>query len=138
MLREFEKFTRPGKLKMLPGYVFRTAKPAIFGVEVLAGTIKPKYPVVGNEGQDLGEIMQLQDKGKAIPEATVGMQVAVSLEKPIVGRHINEGDVLYVKVPEAHAKAMLSKFQTRLSTEELDALNEFVNLMRRKIPFWAA
>ena len=138
MLKEFEKFIKPGKLKILPGYVFRTAKPAIFGVEILAGTIKPKYPLVGNEGQDLGEILQLQDKGKAIPEATVGMQVAVSLERPIVGRHINEGDILYVKVPEAHAKAMLSKFQTRLSTEELDALNEFVNLMRRKIPFWAA
>jgi len=138
MLKEFDKFIKPGKVKILPGYVFRTAKPAIFGVEILAGTIKPKYPLVGTEGQDLGEILQLQDKGKAISEATVGMQVAVSLEKPIVGRHINEGDTLYVKVPEAHAKAMLSKFQARLSTEELDALNDFVNLMRKKIPFWAA
>jgi len=94
--------------------------------------------LVGTKGQDLGEIMQIQEKGKAIPEAKVGMQVAVSLEKPIVGRHINEGDVLYVKVPEAQAKAMLTKFQTRLSAEELDALNEYVNLMRQKIPFWAA
>jgi translation initiation factor 5B len=138
MLKEFEKFIKPGKLKIIPGYVFRTAKPAIFGVEVSAGTIKPKYPLVGSEGQDLGEIMQIQDKGKAIPEAKAGMQVAVSLEKPIVGRHINEGDVLYVKVPGAHAKIMLSKFQTRLSAEELEALNELVDLMRRKVPFWAA
>jgi len=138
MLKEFEKFIKPGKLKILPSYVFRTAKPAIFGVEVLAGTIKPKYPLLGSEGQDLGEILQLQDKGKAIPEATAGMQVAVSLEKPIVGRHIKEGDTLYVRVPEANAKAMLSKFQTRLSAQELEALKELVDLMRQKVPFWAA
>jgi len=138
MLREFEKFIRPGMVRMLPGYVFRSAKPAIFGVEVLAGTIKPKYPLVSAEGQDLGEIMQIQEKGKAIPEATSGMQVALSLEKPIVGRHIHEGDILYVKVPEPHAKAMLTRFQARLSSQELDALNNYVNIMRQKIPFWAA
>jgi translation initiation factor 5B len=82
--------------------------------------------------------MQIQDKGKAIPEAKTGMQVAISMEKPIVGRHINEGDILYVKVPESHAKTLLTRFQTRLSPEELDALNEFVGVMRRKSPFWAA
>jgi len=82
--------------------------------------------------------MQIQDKGKAVSEAKTGMQVAVSLEKPVFGRHINENDTLYVKVPEAHARAMLTKFQTRLSAEELDALNELVNLMRSKVPFWAA
>jgi len=138
MAKEFEKFVTPGKLRVLPGYVFRRAHPAIFGVEVVAGTIKPKYQLVGVDGQDLGEIMQIQDKGKAVSEAKTGAQVAVSLEKPVFGRNINEGDTLYVKVPEAHAKAMLTKFQTRLSAEELDALNELVNLMRSKVPFWAA
>jgi len=138
MAKEFEKFITPAKLRILPGYVFRRAKPAIFGVEVLAGTIKPKYPLIGSDGEDLGEIMQVQDKGKAVSEAKAGMQVAVSLEKPVFGRHINEGDMLYVKVPEPHAKAMLTKFQTRLTSEELDALNEFVNVMRAKVPFWAA
>ena len=138
LLKEFEKFTRPGMVRMLPGYVFRNAKPAIFGVKVVAGTIKPKYPLVNVEGQDLGEVMQIQEKGKATSEATSGMQVALSMEKPIVGRHINEGDVLYVKVPESHAKAMLTKFQTRLTPEELDALNNYVNIMRKKMPFWAA
>jgi translation initiation factor 5B len=138
LLKEFEKFTRPGMVRMLPGYVFRNAKPAIFGVEVLAGIIKPKYLLVNAEGQDLGEVMQIQEKGKAIPEATSGMQVALSMEKPIVGRHIHEGDVLYVKVPESHAKAMLTRFQTRLTAEELDALNSYVNIMRQKMPFWAA
>ena len=136
--KEFEKFVTPVKLKVLPGFVFRRAKPAIFGVEVVAGTVKSKTPVVGADGEDLGEILQIQDKGKAVSEAGTGMQVAVSLEKPVFGRHINEGDTLYAKVPESHARAMLTKFQTRLSPEELEALNEYVNFMRKKIPFWAA
>jgi len=138
MAREFEKFVMPGKLRVLPGYVFRKAKPAIFGVEVVAGRIKPKYQLIGADGEDLGEILQIQDKGKAVSEAKMGALVAVSLEKPIFGRHINEGDTLYVKVPEAHAKAMLTKFQARLTSEELDALNELVDVVRVKVPFWAA
>jgi translation initiation factor 5B len=135
--KEFEKLVTPAKLKVLPGFVFRRAKPAIFGVEI-AGKIKPKVQLIGADGEDLGEILQIQDKGKAVSEAGTGMQVAVSLEKPIFGRNINEGDTLYAKVPEAHARAMLTKFQARLSPEELDALNEYVNFMRRRIPFWAA
>jgi translation initiation factor 5B len=137
-LKEFDRLIRPAKLKIIPGYVFRTAKPAVFGVEIQAGLIKPKYPLITADGQDLGEILQIQDKGKAVSEAQTGMQVAISLEKPIVGRHINEGDTLYAKTPEAHAKALLTKFQTRLTTQELEALNEYVNLMRKKTLFWAA
>jgi translation initiation factor 5B len=108
------------------------------GVEVLAGQINPKYPLVKEDGVELGEIMQIQDRGEAVPEAKAGMQVAISLDKPIVGRHIYESDVLYVKMPEDHAKALLTKFQNRLSPDELNALNELINLMRSKSPFWAA
>jgi len=136
--REFDVLIKPGKIKLLPGYVFRRAKPAIVGIEVLAGQIKPKYPLVREDGEEIGEIMQIQDKGEAISEAKAGMQVAISLSKPVVGRHINEGDILYVKMPENHAKAFLTKFQNRLAAEELDALNEVVNVIRRKVPFWAA
>ncbi len=138
MLKEFDKLLKPAKMKFLPGYVFRRARPAVIGVEILAGQIKPKIPLVNENSGDIGEIMQIQDRGEAISEAKSGMQVAISMEKPVVGRHINEGDIIYVKVPESHAKTLLSTFQARLSSEELDALNELVNIMRRKSPFWAA
>ena len=135
---EFDRLVRPGKIKLLPGCVFRRAKPAIVGIEVLAGRIKPKYSLVKEDEEDVGEIRQIQDRGEAISEAETGMQVAISLDKPVVGRHIHEKDILYVRVPEADAKALLKKFQGRLSPEELEALNEFVDMMRRKSPFWAA
>jgi len=135
---EFDRLVKPAKVKFLPGYVFRKAKPAVFGVEVLAGRIKPKYVLVKEDGRNVGEIMQIQDRGKAVSEANAGMQVAVSLSKTIVGRHIHEGEVFYVRVPEAHAKVLLTKFQDRLTPEELGALNEFIEIMRLESPFWAA
>jgi translation initiation factor 5B len=137
--QEFDKLVKPGKMRILEGYVFRRAKPAIFGVEILAGKIKPKYMLVrAEDGEDVGEIQQIQEKGKALPEADKGMQVAISMDKPTVGRHIFEKDVLYVKVPEAHAKALQTAFMDRLTAEEQEALNEYVSLMRKKTPFWAA
>ena len=135
---EFDRLVKPGKIKLLPGYVFRRAKPAVVGIEVLAGRIKPKYSLVKEDGENVGEISQIQDRAEAISEAETGMRVAISLGKPVVGRHIREKDVLYVRVPEADAKALLKRFQDRLSAEELEALNEFVDMMRRESPFWAA
>ena len=135
---EFARLIKPGKVKLLPGHVFRRAKPAIVGIEVLAGQIKPKYTLAREDGSNIGEIIQIQDRGQAVSEAKTGMQVAISLDKPIVGRHIYEKDILYVKVPEEHAKKLLTKFQDRLSPEGLDVLNEFVDVVRRKSPFWAA
>jgi translation initiation factor 5B len=135
---EYNRLVKPAKVKFLPGYVFRKAKPAVVGVEVLAGKIKPKNTLTKEDGRNVGEIMQIQDKGKAVSEANVGMQVAVSLSKAIVGRHIHEGETYYVRVPEAHAKILLTKFQDRLTPEEIGALNAFIEIMRLESPFWAA
>jgi translation initiation factor 5B len=136
---EFEKLVKPGKIQVLAGFVFRRAKPAIFGVEVLGGQIKPRVALVRSEdGEDVGEVQQIQDKGKAVPEAKMGMQVAVSMEKPIVGRHIFERDVLYVKVPEHDAKALQSTHLEQLSADEQEVLKEYVEVMRKKTPFWGA
>ncbi len=135
---EYDRLVKPAKVKFLPGYIFRKAKPAVVGVEVLAGKINPKKILTKEDGRNVGEILQIQDKGKAVSEAAVGMQVAVSLSKAIVGRHIHEGEIFYVKVPEAHAKILLTKFQDRLTAEEIEALNDFIEIMRKESPFWAA
>ncbi len=114
--QDFEVIVKPAKLRIMEGYIFRRAKPAIFGVEVLAGTIKPKYALIrAEDGQEIGDIQQIQDKGEAVPHASKGMEVAISVEKPIVGRHIFEKDLLYVKVPEAHAKILQTKLLEKLN-----------------------
>jgi translation initiation factor 5B len=137
--QDFGGLVKPAKMRILEGYVFRRAKPAIVGVEVLAGEIKPKLALVrAEDGADVGVIEQIQEKGEALSVAEMGMQVAISIDKPVVGRHIFEKDVLYVKVPESDVKALLSGFMDRLSVEEQEALNEYAGIMRKKMAFWAA
>ncbi len=137
--QDFETLVKPAKLQIMPGYIFRRAKPAIFGVEVLAGNIKPKNGLIrAEDGEEIGEIQQIQDKGEAVPNASKGMQIAISVEKPTVGRHIFEKDVLYIKVPEAHVKMLQTTFAEKLTPEEQEALKEYVSIMRKKVPFWGA
>jgi translation initiation factor 5B len=135
---EFEALTKPGKIMVLPNCIFRRAKPFVAGVEIQGGRLKPKVSLIRTEdGSDLGEIQQIQDKGKAIGEAKAGAQVAISMDKPIAGRHIFERDVLFVKVPEKDAQKLLTAHIEDLTTDEQGVLKEYVNLMRKKIPFWA-
>ena len=136
--QEFEALIKPGKLTVMPNCIFRRAKPAIVGVEVLGGRIKPKYGLLrAQDSSDLGEVQQIQDKGKAVSEAKQGMQVAISMDKPVVGRQLFERDVLYVKVPEADAKALLTAHADDLTAEEQEVLKEYIALMRKKVLFWA-
>ncbi|HUJ84807.1 MAG TPA: translation initiation factor IF-2, partial [Candidatus Acidoferrales bacterium] len=134
---EFEALVKPGKVTVLPNCIFHRAKPLVVGVEVLAGRLKPKYGLMRKEdGSDLGEVDQIQDQGRAISEAKVGMQVAISMDKPIAGRHVFEKDILYVKVPEKDAQIMLTTHADDLTAEEQDVLKEYINFMRKNIPFW--
>lgn len=134
---EFDRLIKPAKIRVLPGYVFRRSKPAIVGVEVLAGHIRPRIRLMTSDGKEIGEIMQIQDKGTSIPLAEKGQQVAISIDKPIVGRHFDEGDILYAYVPESDAKLLNTKFKDRLSEDEAETLNEIIKIMRKNIPLWA-
>jgi translation initiation factor 5B len=137
VVEAFDQLVKPGKIRIMQGCIFRKAKPAIVGVEVLVGRIKPKNSLMNEEGKIVGEILQIQDRGDSVSEAMAKMQVAISLDKPIVGRHINEKDILHVYIPESHVKALLTSFQERLTTEEIEELTEYVELMRKKTtPFW--
>ena len=134
---EFDALVKPGKLTVLPNCIFRRAKPLVAGVEIQGGRIKPKISLIRVEdSSDLGEIQQVQDEGKAVSEAKAGEQVAISMDKPIAGRHIFERDVLYVKVPEEHVKKLFANHLDDLTDAEIDVLKEYVKLMRKKTMFW--
>lgn len=135
---ELERLIRPAKIRVLPGFVFRRSKPAIVGVEVLAGRIRPRIPLMTAEGKEIGEILQIQDKGVPIPYAERGRQVAISIDKPIVGRHFGEGDILYVYVPENHAKILKTKFKDKLSEDEIEILEEITRMMRKSYSLWTS
>ncbi len=136
MKAELDSLIRPGSVKILPGFVFRRSKPAVVGIEVLAGRIRPKYPLIDENGRRIGEMMQIQDKGKDLEEATKGMQVAASIDKGVVGRNLVEGQNLIVDIPEKHVKVLQSRFATELGPDEAELVKALVELKRRQNPIW--
>lgn len=130
--RELEKLVRPGKMRIIPGYIFRRSDPAIVGVEILGGVVRPGYPVMRSDGRSLGHIMQIQDAGKSMPIARTGMAVAISIRGDIlVGRHVDEGDIIYTDIPETHVNELIDKFSQDLSDDELMVLKEIIEIKRK-------
>lgn len=126
-----ERVSTPAKIRLLPGCVFRQSKPAVVGVEVLSGKIKTGVELIKADGTNVGAINEIQDKGKSIKSAEQGMQVAIAMKKPTVGRHIHENDVLYVNISAEETKA-LKKLSGLLSPDEEAALEELVEIKRKR------
>ncbi|MEM1847462.1 MAG: translation initiation factor IF-2 [Acidilobaceae archaeon] len=127
--RALESLVRPGKMRIIPGCVFRRSDPAIVGVEVLSGVIKPGSPVMDSEGRPLGKIMTIKDRDRSLQEARAGARVAVSVQgKILIGRHVDEGDVMYTDVPLDHAKKLVLEFADMLSLDELMTLKEIAEV----------
>lgn len=135
--KEFDALVKPGKIEVLKGFIFRRSNPAIFGIKVLAGSITPNREMINMEGEALGRITQIQEEGKPISLAEEGKEVAVSMPKPVIGRHIKEGDILYVDVPEEHVRTLRDRFSSRLTERALETLKELVEIKRRRDPVWA-
>ncbi len=117
-----ETVTRPCKLRILPGCVFRQSKPAIFGAEVLGGTIKPKYRLKRN-GKVVGEVKEVQKSGSPVSEAISGDRIAISMEDVVVGKHVFENDVLETDVRPKDLQ-ILEKVKKKLREDEKTLLEE--------------
>lgn len=132
------ELVRPGKIEFIPEYVFRQSNPLVAGVRVLGGRIAPKVRLLReSDGKSIGRIHQIQDKGQSLREATEGMEVAISMQKVTMGRQVKVDDVLYVEVPESHARRLKNAFFDELSESERRVLDELITLMRTKrAPYW--
>ncbi len=136
-LKELNSLVRPGKVRILPGYIFRRSDPAIVGVEVLGGVIKPGYPLMRDDGLHLGTIMQIRERDNVLKEARAGQAVAISIKgRVLVGRHIDEGDIMYTDIPKDHVVKWLKKYKNELSDDELMVLNEIIKIKRKQDPLY--
>jgi translation initiation factor 5B len=104
-LQKLETITLPARIKLLAGHTFHVSNPAIVGVEVLEGTIKPGYKLQ-KDGREIGDIKAIQSENVSLSKASKGEKVAVSIEGPIVGRHIREGDELETIINENDLKVL--------------------------------
>jgi len=133
---QLEQLILPARIRILPAYVFRRSKPAIVGVKVEAGGIKPGYPLVNTKGEKIGVIDQIQKEGKSVPKAEAGEEVAISIPEGIVGRNLREDDVLLVDVPSRDASLINRVFKEQLEPHYLQALEEVSRLKKRENPFY--
>jgi translation initiation factor 5B len=117
-----DSVNRPGRFRIMPGYLFRQSKPAIVGVEVMKGIIRPDN-ILKKDGKRIGEIKELQSQGENVSEAKAGDKVAVSIDGCIVGRNIEEGDELDVALSESDTKVLL-RLKHRLRGDEIELLDE--------------
>ncbi len=132
-IKTLEQIVLPAKLLVLPGFVFRRSKPAIVGVRILAGKIKPGTPVINSRGTPIGTIKSIQSEGRPLEEASAGMEVAVSITNAVIGRNLEEGEVVYTDIPEYIARRINrdAKLRRMLSPDILEAFREIVEIKRK-------
>ena len=118
---KLKSVSRPCEIRVLPGYVFRSSKPAIFGIEVLAGIIKPGTILMRKDGKVVGTVKEVQSMGKNIPFAKTGDKVAISVPDVVVGRHIKEGDTLISYIPKKDIE-ILKEVWDNLQDDEKELL----------------
>ncbi|MBI5000759.1 MAG: translation initiation factor IF-2 [Euryarchaeota archaeon] len=128
-----EEIVHPGKVLLLPDCVFRVSKPAIVGVRVLAGRVRPGQKLIKSDGKEGGKIKSIRSGENTIKEALQGAEVALALEGPTVGRQINVGDVMYVDMPEEHARRLQT---AALNVDEKDALASLYKIKEKEKRYW--
>lgn len=127
--KEIDTVSRPAKIRLLPGCVFRASNPAIVGCDV-EGFIKPDTQMMDEEGKNIGEVKQIQSQGSSVACAKNGDKVAISITGAIIGRQVKEGDCLYSDITsEAYKKLM--KNSEFLSSSELAVLEKIFEIKKK-------
>jgi len=123
----------PAKVLFLPEYVFRASKPAIFGIRVLAGRIRPGMPLMRDDGKRIGRVRSVRSGEEVVTEAIAGKEVAIAVDGITVGRQVKGGDVLLVELSEEDARTLRD---AELNPDEREVLEQIATIKRRTDPFW--
>jgi translation initiation factor 5B len=123
----------PAKLEVLAGFIFRASKPAIVGIKVRGGTLRPGVRLMHLDGTEVGVLKSLQREGESVSQAEENEELAASIDGAVVGRNLKEGDQLLVALSESAARALRGQ---ALTASEQSILEEVVQLHRAAHPFW--
>ncbi len=121
--RELGTVTSPAVLRVLEGFVFRISEPAVFGIEVLEGCLKPGCELA-KPGKIVGRLKEIQKEGRTVDCLEAGERAAISVEGGVVGRNIREGDELFTVIGERDVE-ILKKYG--------DERAELAETLRRKL-----
>lgn len=138
--REIEKQRLLGlasifKLEILSNFIFRDRNPAIFGVKVLSGRLKPNIPVIDERGEEIARIKNIQSENKSIELASSGEEVAISLPGTTFSRQLKESKFLFSNLTEQQFKKFKEN-KDLLSQEEIKTLQEVAEIKRKEKANW--
>jgi translation initiation factor 5B len=125
----------PAKFRIIPGFVFRQTKPAVFGVEVLGGKLFPRTSLLTQDNREIGTIKSIEHEGEKLEFLEAGKQAAISVDGVTMGRQLNEGDILYTAVSEAHFRKLKEK-RKLLNKAELEVMKEVAEIKRKEKSTW--
>lgn len=123
----------PAMFKVLPNCIFRTSKPAIVGVRILAGRIRVGTRLITAEGKDAGRIRSIHSGDDSLKEAKQGEEVAVGIEGVTAGRQIGEESIVYA---DLLASSVIPLSQADITEDERMAMNDVIAIKRKEDPFW--
>ncbi len=123
------------KLKVLHQYVFRNTSPAIFGVRVEAGKLKPQLILIDEDDEKIGKIKNVQSEKKSINEAGENTEVAVSIPGINFERVMKGKNFLYSDLGESQFRNF-KKNKDLLSGNEIRTLQEIAEIKRKTKADW--
>ena len=85
----------PAKIVFIEGDIFRRSNPCVFGVEILAGEIRPGYAIINKRGERIGRILEIQTEKAKLQKAQKGEKVAISVDNAVYERNVKDGEVFY-------------------------------------------
>lgn len=133
--KKIQNLTWPVKLKLLKNCCFRQSKPAVFGVRVEAGILRPDVLLINENNEEIDRIKGIQHENKKINQATPGMEVAISLPNTTYGRQIKEDDILYSSLNEPEF-LKLKESKKYLNPDEISLLQEIADIKRKQKATW--
>ncbi|MCK5659809.1 MAG: translation initiation factor IF-2 [Methanosarcinales archaeon] len=131
-----ESVIKPGRFRIMRDHVFRQSNPAVVGIEVTGGVVRPDVELIKLDGVVVGDVKTIKLRDDYLKEARKGDEVAMAITGATVGRQINEEDVLYVNIPERHSKIVEQELYDSLAPDEADTFDIFIAMKRKVNPFW--
>ena len=133
--KKLDSMIMPVKIKILPNCIFRASSPAVIGVEVLGGTLRQGAVLMNSYGKKVGTVKSIKDGDEYLKELKLGEQAAISVDNLVIGRHAQEDSELFSFMGEENFR-LLKKNNDLLSKDEVNAVKEVAEIMRKEDSLW--
>ncbi|MDD4353153.1 MAG: translation initiation factor IF-2, partial [Candidatus Nanoarchaeia archaeon] len=133
---ELNTVVLPGKIQVMRDFVFRKSKPAVVGVNILSGSLKPGVQIMKENGKIIGTVKQLQNQNITINLAKTGDKIACSIDDATYERDFSDNEILYTYIPEKDYLKIKKGLASFLSKSEIELLKEIAAMQRKANPLW--